>query len=167
MSVETVRDAVVAFLDSPPIAGVGTVFRGEPIRVVGGDYDPATTIAAGATAVLFVHFNDRTESRLTMPVETGSKETVYHAVLGMSYVFVASASTTLDGWTVPFDQTIDAVVTRLRSDPTFGTGPGGAIYQAGEDKNDIAIHWSEPKRDKSKIRAWAAIDFTIREIVTA
>jgi hypothetical protein len=71
-----------------------------------------------------------------------------------------------DAWVTPFDSIIDAVKTRIRSDPTLGNS--SVIFQGGQDQNDIRITRDLPQSDNSETTiVFAVVEFNVTEILQA
>lgn len=169
MPAANIRAAIAAFLSAPPITGMTKVYKGEPFFVDAAEWNLAAT--GGWGAVGFVWIDDESESRVTLPALTGSKAVEYQAMLAVMYRWQRQSNdVTLgdyDAWIAPLDTIIDAVKTRLRSDPTLGSP--GVIFEAAQGHNDLRVRWDPPMLSAGAgiVNCLAAVDFKVTEIVTA
>lgn len=169
MSAATVRAALAAFFQSPPIPGMGVVYEAEPFFSPGQDREPISGGTSGAGAVGFVWLHEAEETRLTLPAVTGSKRVHYLASLVLRYNYLRQTNdgtvSAPDAWIGPLDDLLDQIRTRIHSDPTFGNP--AVIFEAGQDENGVSIRWDAPKQNGMKVECWLAVDFHVTEIVTA
>lgn len=168
MSVKTVRQALQTFLTTPAIPGVEAVYR----SAFGTLTDTGWKLSSnnGWGAVLVLHIPDSQESRATLPAVAGSKA-IDHKV-GVLVLFQqltggGTVATAPDAWVDNLDDVLEAVEARLRSDPTAGTGAGGAIFQQSQDPGDLHVQRDLPKMLPGKLLSWQVIETTAREIITA
>lgn len=169
MSDSAVRLAIRAWFATPPIPGVQNVYRDEPWIVQGADWDVSTELGWGA--ILSIHLDSSEESRITLPALTGNKRVDHKVGVLIQYQYlipdVFPDGVMEDDWVNGLDQIIDAVKTRIRSDPNMGTAPGGVIWEAGQSPADIRISRDLPKLDRGRVISWNLVEFDVTEIITA
>jgi hypothetical protein len=162
----TVRAALVGFLSGIP--GVTTLYKDAPWEMLGDNWSNPSTGLPGTPA--FLHLNTNSETRITLGGPgAGQKQVIYDVSLMLLYQYIIPpAAASKDVWVDGLDTLLDSAVARIRSDPSFGTGHGGVIWQAGEDDNDITVSSDLPHTaDGGLIMAWNRVDFKVREIVVA
>ncbi len=172
MSASTVRAAILNYLSSPPIAGLGKFYKAEPFFSPGTDRNPLTGGSPGAGAVGFVWIAESSEERITVGEGTGYKAVEHSVTIALKYSYLRQADTAgPDAYVNPLDDLVGAVVARVRADPTFNSA--GAIFQAGEGQvgtaagKDIVIHWGQPVLVGGRVECWVALDVWVIEIVQA
>ena len=170
MSAATVRAAIVAYLSTPPIPGLGKLYAAEPFFSPGSDRDPLTGGSPGAGAVGFVWITESQEERASLPAVYGSKAVEHATTIALKYSYLRQATTSgPDAYVDPLDGLLDAVVARVRADPTFASN--GVIFQAGEGLlgaaagKDIVVHWGQPVLVGQRVECWVAVDVSVIEIV--
>ena len=161
------RRAVREFLAVPPIPGLRNVYRGIPTYVAGEDWSPQ--VDTGWAAVAAVHVMEKRETRIALGgAHGGQKQVDYLVDLVIAFRWIPpgdglTEDGVTDGWTDAFDQLLNDIETRIRSDRTFG----GSLYQAGEGTDDIATRVDFPTvDDNGTVLIWAALEFHVTEILT-
>lgn len=169
MSAATVRSAIATFLQPPAITGLEAVYLDQPWFVTGGAWQLTQNLGWGAIG--WVHLDEESETRVTVPAISGSKDVTYRVGLVVLYQYLIPsqlpAGAQEDVWVTYLDQILDNVKARIRSDPTLGTGQGGAVFQGGQGQRDITIRRDLPRRDQGKVLSWQVVEFTVDEIVQA
>ncbi len=181
MSEATVRAAIVKFFATPPITGIQDVYNDMPWFLDGGTWTLRDN--GGWGSIAYIHLDSSAETRLTMGganaqgTPTGQVNVLHTVSLVVQYQYLIPtnlpAGSREDAWIGPIDQIIDAAKTRIRSDPTFGTGAGGAIYQAGQGDGSGGPHIRQTRDlpvldpNRSKVLNWNRLEFDVREIITA
>jgi len=167
---QDVRTAVVGYLGQPPIPGLLSVYRGQPVIIEADSWAPDESSGWGATA--YIHLSDQRETRISMggPPPGGIKRRDYAAaiVVVFRWIFPGDDDTSeADGWTAPFDGLIDDICTRMRADRTFGCGPSGPVWQGAEGMDDLRVLTDLPSLDDGQLVVWAALEFEITEMLNA
>ena len=171
MGVQDVRRVIVAYLSTPPLPGLVTVFRGEPVIMDGEDWAPALSTGWGAGS--YVHIGEQAERRIAFggAPPGGVKEITYACALVVVYRWIipgdGNPTGEADGWTEPFDGLLDSIKTRMRADRTFGNGASGPVWQAGEGDADMRVQMDLPRIDDGQVLVWAALEFEVVEMVNA
>lgn len=169
MSDSAVRKAIQAWFATPPIPGVQNVFLDEPWIIQGADWDVQSD--SGWGAILAIHLDSSDESRVTLPALTGNKRVDHKVGVLIQYQYLIPSTLPVgvneDDWVNGLDQIIDAVKNRIRQDPNLGTAPGGVVWQAGQDLNDIRISRDLPKYDRGRVISWNLVEFNVTEILVA
>jgi hypothetical protein len=164
-----VRAALRNFFQTPPIPGMPKIYLDEPTIVQGANWDVSASTGWGAVG--YIHLDTSHESRVTLGAAIGGSKQVNHTVgLVVQYKYLWPAYLTPgleeDAWVTPFDSIIDAVKTRIRSDPTLGNS--SVIFQGGQDQNDIRITRDLPQSDNSETTiVFAVVEFNVTEILQA
>jgi hypothetical protein len=177
----SVRAAIVKFFTDAAITGIQDIYNDEPWFLDGGKWSLKDN--GGWGSIAFVHLDTSSEKRLTMGGQngagtpTGEVDVLYTVSLVIQYQYLIPTSlpagTREDAWVAPIDAIVDAVKTRIRSDPTFGTGAGGVIYQAGQGDGSGGPHIRQTRdlpvtdSQRSKVLNWNRIEFDARSIITA
>lgn len=166
MSRKAVRNAAAAFFAPPAVNGFNTVYTGEPRDVPVNAYlwqQPAGT-KTGAIGFFFIeHQRDQLEIMQGSPVQ--GRWVRYEVGMAVRVRSLqAKAQDALDD----HDDILDAIVARLRSDPTLG----GTVWQAGTGdwqggKDDIEVNSGLPKpiTKGGPIVIWSAIRFKAIEVL--
>ena len=168
MSSATVRRAVADWFASPAVQGLQRVWAAQPWY--GSDREYMASVNGGWGAVGYVHLTEQSETRIALGGATGgTKEVTYRVGLVVLFKWnipqgAPVAGTDESAYVTQLDQLLDDVVARLRSDRTLG----GAVWQAGENPNDVKITRDLPKRmGNTAILAWQVVEFDVVEMVAA
>jgi hypothetical protein len=177
VSRKSVRVAVADWFGNNNVAGLNRVTRSEPVNFWGSDF-----IAEGddSGGVAYVHVDGEHERRITGPAQqpgisppsgAGWKEITYQVGLVISFRSVAQdpggeddpGELAMDG----FDDAIEGIKTRLRSDTTLGD----AVFSAGEggahQQDDIVVRSDMPVRVKGTVHIKSVVEFTVTEWLRA
>jgi hypothetical protein len=180
-----IRAAIVAFMLTPAITGIQDWYNDEPWFLDGGKW--ALKDNGGWGSIGFVHLDSSSENRIasggqvftgpTPNMPTGQKREIFKVSLVIQYQFLIPAQLPTgkreDMWVAPIDQIIVDVKKRIRSDPSFGTGPGGVILQAGQGDGRGGPHISQTRdlpvmnEQRTKLLNWNRIQFDAQTIITA
>lgn len=169
MSITSVNTAVWNWLK--PTNGIAVLHQAVPTYMLGDQWQ--NNGVQGTPA--YLHIVDINESRITVPAITGQKRRDYQFLIVCLYQWYipADASTSptggTDGWVTGQLQLLDNIVARIEQDPTFGTGPNGIVFEAGNQDSGIRTHRDGPTLDRNggKVMAWCHVEFTVTEIVQA
>ena len=168
MSVAAVNTAVWNWLK--PVQGITELYQAAPMRLLGGEWEAGGVPGTPA----YLHITDISERRITVPANRGGqKGRTYSFVIVCLYQWLiptdlsATGTGDKDGWVTGQHQLIDNIVARIEADPTFGTGPGGVIFEAGNQDGGLKVGKGQPVLDPSggKVMAWCHVEFTVTEIV--
>lgn len=150
------------------VTGLVRVYADQPWRVDGSEFAEAFAGAATSGAVGYVHISDRQETRITFPQGGGGQKQVRYTVglvVMYRYLIPTEPETPAD-WVGDLDTMLDALVDRLRADPTLGAP--GVIFQAGEGDGpgtvDVVIRRDPPRRTPATVESWNVIEFTAVQI---
>jgi hypothetical protein len=181
----SVREAIRSWIDTGTIPGVGHVFRDGPWYLDGSAFNLTPGQPWGA--VVFIHIDSSSETRLTLAAPNpyiaqqpvGQKSVEYVVSIVVQYKFQLpqffAPGETEDMWVLPLDLIIDALKTRLRQDPTLGTG-GSPIWQAAQGSGtaggmqpDIRLQQDLPvlDDDMSQVYSLTRIEFDVISIPQA
>lgn len=159
-----IRTAVVNYFTGT--TGLATVSKDEP-WFMNGQMWIANGIEGTAS---FIHIDHQTETKVAVGGLGGGKKAVtYDVALVIAYQYRIPTDTggQLDTWVDGLDAVLDAIVAKLRADPSLGCGSAGPVWQAGIQDMDIAIQRELPIRDGGKVWSVNYVMFKVTEIVTA
>lgn len=165
MSLTTVTDAIQAFLAT--VDGISYVYQEMPWQLTGDAW--MNNAEPGTVAI--VHIDGMSESRVALPVQYGRKSVTYDVRFLMLYQYRIPSDlggASMDVWSVGQKALVDAVITKIRSDPSFGNGENGPVWQAGEENNGIHTVFDMPVNiGPGTVACWTSIQFIVTEIVVA
>lgn len=165
MSRATIRAAMAAWLAPPAVAGINTVYRGQP-KIIPGQAFFAGVTGVNSGCVAMIHIARDTEKRIAIGGPTSGKKRIDYTVeFRLLYRLVRSASTTggdagLDA-TDEFDAIVDALKARIRADRTANSA---AIWQWGEA--DLGGTYSPMKETANGVEMWCSISTVVTEWLT-
>lgn len=138
------------------LAGVRAYYS---TRIDDHEYFQTLTAGRGMGALMCVHLPQTTETRLAIG---GILNRPYAVEL---YVFHLSTKPPSEDAQADLDDLIDAIVARLRADPTLGMGPGSGspvvVIQAGEGERGITVNAAVPYTEPpATTRGSAVISFS-------
>ena len=167
MSATQIRAQVATFFQSANIPGLNKVYAAPPWWADGASWQLNAQDGAGAIGAL--HIVDQSESRLTVPYQTGSKRVDYLLGLMVFYQYLQPQTLipqTEDAWNAALDVILDGVAALLRSDPQCGI-PGGEVWQSAEDPHDVNTRRDIPRNLPGKVLSWNVVEFHVTEIIQA
>ena len=169
MGAVEVRSAITAFFQPPVVPGLVEMYKAVPYFIAGDRWQLDQNL--GTAAVGAVHLDMQSEKRITMPAQTGSKKVDWKCGIVVFYQFLIDQNpgvqATNDEWVGPLDSILEGIAARIRSDQTFGTGPGGVVFQAGEGDADIRVSRDLPRRASGVMLSWNVVEFDLTEIIRA
>jgi hypothetical protein len=179
MGYTDVRTALVEFFkpaDTTQFDAFARVYRDWPWMFTADDWwNSIPDVEEDWGAVAAVHIDSSSETRLTLPAYTGSKQITYQVALLIWYQYLIPDDLGLDEadqWVSGLDLTIDRVKARIRSDQTGGTG-GEPILQMGEGDNtglgepNIEITSDLPVVDDGIVYILTRVAWAAYEIINA
>jgi len=166
MSLTTVTDTIQAWL--APVPGISYVYQEMPWYLSGDEW--MSNVQPGTVGI--VHIADMVESRIANGgVINGRKSVDYTVRFLMLYQYTIPpdlGGATTDIWSVGQKQLVDDVVSRIRSDPAFGCGADGPIFEAGNQDAGIRTQFDMPVNiGPGYIVCWTSTEFKVTEIVAA
>lgn len=169
-----IRAALTAFYANPD-SGIPNVSQVLPEWPT--EYDPAMfnmQVSANQDfgCMIAIHLADSQEHRVADPVIGGSKMREHNVGLLIYYQYLKpeyppAGEPYNTAWVNGLDQIIDGILAWTRSDPTGGTGVNGAIWQMGQDMNDMQIIRDLPRDNGATIISFNRIDLKLTEYVQA
>jgi hypothetical protein len=166
MSRKAARNAVATWLAPPNVAGLNTVYTGEPRLVRDEDYIAGVQPPVLSGAVGFPFVERQHEQRIAVGGATGGMKMItYELAFAVRFKSAQKKGEDADD---DHDSVIDAVVARIRSDRTLG----GAFWQAGEGDTrfgqDIDVVSGTPKQrtKDGPIIIWSVVRFKAIEMVS-
>lgn len=167
MSATTITAAIQSFL--APTPGLTVLYKDAPWEMSGENWQTADIPGTPA----FLHLDSYTESRIALGGEFGGhKQVDYTVSMVLLYQYLIPSdlgAARKDVWVDGLNTLLDAVVTRIRSDRSFGCGAAGPIFEAGNQDQGVTIARDLPHWDAGggKVRSWVRVEFKVTEIVNA
>lgn len=160
MSRATVREALHTYLSNPLVNGFGAIARTQPKDLRDLSYTSgAPGVVSGAIGVIF--FENQAETPQAPDGAGGMRLTTYTvAVQVFHQSYEADAESAMDH----FDGCVDALCTRLRSDPSLGQPHNGPIISGAYES--LSVEFGEPQLDAPDgggISTWAVVRFPVLE----
>lgn len=164
MSRSSIRHAVATYLQTPAIAGIGTVFPSPPKISTAGDAFEGLPAGTPTGSVVYVEILQVQEVREALGGPSAGAKFVNYDV--RVHLLARSSQEKAEDAMDDHDAIVDAIIQRLRADRTLGSA--GAILQAGEGTEGITVQTGMPKAMGSGItHVWSLIDFQAQEWVVA
>jgi hypothetical protein len=159
-----VRQAIAAYLQSPQIVGVGTVYASPPKISRSSDAYKDLPSGVPSGAVIYVEVLQITEKRLADGGPTsGTKETRHNIRL---HLLFRSRQGKAEDAMDDHDDQLDTLMERLRADRTLGTN--GRILQTGQDVGGYVAATGLPKESGTgSTHIWTLLQFDAVEVITA
>lgn len=165
-----IRAALTTWLSACPIPNLSQVLPEWPT-----EFDPAMfTLQAGQefTSVVAIHLDTSQERRIALPAIQGNKMREHTVGLLIFYQYFKpqyppAGQPYNTAWVDGLDQTFDALLTYIRTDPTGGTGKNGAIWEVGQEAGDLIINRDLPRDNGATIFSWNRLDLKLTEYVQA
>lgn len=166
MSRASVRSTLYTFIQEPAVDGINKVFKSFPKRINFQEYGLPGQ-ANRCVAVIFIE--DEIEERLTVGgipntnSSRGWKRVDYSVAIQL---FHHSAERNAEDAMDNFDEVVDNLKDKLRSDHRFGDDSGTLVWQGAEPM--IEVSYGEPMTQKGTyIETWAAVRFKVTEMIQA
>lgn len=162
MTATSVRAQIISFLGG--ISGITTLYRDAPYELTGDNWQSNSLPGTPA----FLHLNQSDESPITVNAPQGWKHVEYDASLVALYQYwIQPSDTGKDQWVVGQDTIVDAIVSKIRTDPAFGSVAGSPIFEAGRQDSGVRVTRDLPHWDigGGKVMAWFRVDFKVTELV--
>jgi hypothetical protein len=168
MSQATVRAALYAFFKNANIPGTPTILPEWPTEFDMAQLDEVA--GQDFTSIIAVHLKDSHEQRISEPVFGGSKMREHNVGILIYYQYVKpeyppAGEPYNTAWVDGLDQTIDAILTQIRTDPNGGNP--SVIWQMGQDMGDLLVSRDLPRDNGTTIVSWNVVEFKLTEIFTA
>jgi hypothetical protein len=144
MSRQSVRAAIAGWFAPPVVPGLNTVLLAEPRKITDAEYFAKQPAGAASGMVAYPYIESQHENQIAL---TGNDPTgkliAYHVGLVLRFT---SNRKLMEEAQDDFDDTVEAIVERLRSDKRMG----GALWQVGlgegaDSSIDIEVHADRPK----------------------
>lgn len=156
-----VRNTLAAFISNPPIANLNQVFTSFPKRI---NYQVNSQPGQLTRSAVIVFIAAETENRLAIGGATnGWKRVDYTIVL---QVYTHSMQRNAEDVMNDFDELIDNIKTRLRSDHTFGDPTGNLVWQGAEPVIN-ARYGEVSTTNEGASEVFAEIEFLVTEMIQA
>jgi hypothetical protein len=156
-----VRDTLSRFLFNPPIANVNQVFTSFP-KII--NYEVNAQPGQMTRSVLVVYIADEYETRLAIGGATNGWKRIDYTVIVQ--IFCISFHRNSEHTMADFDNVVDCVKERLRSDHNFGDPSGNLVWQGAEPV--IQARYGEPSTEKEGVtEIFAEIQFPVTQMIQA
>jgi hypothetical protein len=161
MSRASLRKQLTTFLSDAQMEGVNQVFSSFPNRI---NFQHNAVPGQKSRAAIVVFIESESETRVALGGSYSGKKRIDYGVVVQ--LFHHSMWNESEQAMSDFDDTVDAIKDRLRSDHRFGDPTGNIIWQGAEP--EIAVDYGEPSRtDGGATETWAAIRFQVTQFLTA
>ena len=156
-----VRNTLAAFISNPPIVNLNQVFTSFPKRI---NYQVNSQPGQLTRSAVIVFIAAESETRLAIGGATsGWKRVDYTCIL---QVYTHSLHRNAEDVMNDFDELIDNIKTRLRSDHTFGDKTGNLVWQGAEPS--INARYGEVSTvAEGASEVFAEIEFLVTEMIQA
>lgn len=156
-----VRNTLAAFISNPPITNLNQVFTSFPKRI---NYQVNSQPGQLTRSAVVVFIAAETENRLAIGGATnGWKRVDYTVVL---QVYTHSMQRNAEDVMDDFDELIDNIKTRLRSDHNFGDPTGNLVWQGAEPTIN-ARYGEVSTTNEGASEVFAEIEFLVTEMIQA
>ena len=156
-----VRNTLAAFISNPPITNLNQVFTSFPKRI---NYQVNSQPGQLTRSAAIVFIAAETENRLAIGGATnGWKRVDYTIVL---QVYTHSMQRNAEDVMNDFDELIDNIKTRLRSDHNFGDPTGNLVWQGAEPTIN-ARYGEVSTTNEGASEVFADIEFLVTEMIQA
>lgn len=156
-----VRNTLAAFISNPPITNLNQVFTSFPKRI---NYQVNSQPGQLTRSAVVVFIAAETENRLAIGGATnGWKRVDYTVVL---QVYTHSMQRNAEDVMDDFDELIDNIKARLRSDHTFGDPTGNLVWQGAEPTIN-ARYGEVSTTNEGASEVFAEIEFLVTEMIQA
>lgn len=156
-----VRATLSAFISNPPILNVNQVMTTFPKYI---NYEVNAQPGQLTRSAVVVFIADEYENRLAIGGATnGWKRVDYTVIL---QIFCVSFHRDTLAAMADFDDVVDNIKARLRSDHTFGDPSGNLVWQGAEPV--IQARYGEPSTEKEGVtEIFAEIQFPVTQMIQA
>lgn len=162
MPSKQIRAAVAAYFQGTP--GLSQLAKDEPWFQPGQAWvNNGVEGTAG-----FIHIDNQSEQTVTLRGPGLQERAVTYdvaVVIQYQYRIPVDTPPTMDSWVDGLDDLLDALVTKIRADPTLGCGPVGPVWQGGTENMDLQIQRNMPVRDGGKVWSVNYVMFKVTEII--
>jgi phosphoribosyl 1,2-cyclic phosphodiesterase len=160
------RDTIATFIQPPQVDGINQVFTSFPKRI-NFEVNALPSQKNRCAAVVFIE--SETETRIGLGgytsagAATGIKKVDYSIAIQL---FHHSVENNAEDAMADFDNVIDNLKNRLRSDHQFGDKSGVLVWQAAEPV--INTSYGEPMSGTgTAIETWAVVRFDVTQVINA
>ena len=155
------RSTIASFISPPNVDGINQVFTSFPKRI-NFEVNALPSQRSRCAAVVFIE--SERETRLAIGgAHSGIKRVDYSIAIQL---FHHSTENNGEDAMDDFDNTIDSLKARLRSDHQFGDTSGTLVWQAAEPVIDAS--YGEPASiNGNSIENWATIRFDVTQMIQA
>ena len=161
MGRKSVRQTLADFIQPPTVDGINQVFTSFPKRI-NFQVNSLPSQQSRCAAVIFIE--SETESRIAVGgAHSGWKRVDYTVAIQLYHHSLERNS---EDAMADFDNVIDNLKTKLRSDHRFGDDSGTLIWQGAEPAIDVS--YGEPvSNDGNSTETWATMRFEVTEMIQA
>ena len=155
------RSTIASFISPPNVDGINQVFTSFPKRI-NFEVNSLPSQRSRCAAVVFIE--SERETRLALGgAHSGIKRVDYSIAIQLFHHSMENAG---EDAMDDFDNTIDNLKARLRSDHQFGDTSGTLVWQAAEPVIDAS--YGEPASiNGNSIENWATIRFDVTQMIQA
>ena len=156
-----VRDTLSRFIFNPPISNLNQIFTSFP-KII--NYEVNAQPGQMTRTVAVVYIADEYETRLAIGgAHSGWKRIDYTVIV---QIFCVSFHRNSEFAMADFDDVVDCIKARLRSDHNFGDPTGNLVWQGAEPV--IQARYGEPSTEKDGVtEIFAEIQFPVTQMIQA
>ena len=156
-----VRSTLASFLQPPNVDGINQVFTSFPKRI---NFQVNALPSDLSRCAAVIHIESEQESRIAVGgAHNGWKRIDYGIVIQL---FHHSSERQAEDAMNHFDNVIDNLKDRLRSDHRFGDESGTLVWQGAEPRIDVS--YGEPDASNGTyIETWASVRFDVTQMIQA
>ena len=155
------RSVIANFISPPNVDGINQVFTSFPKRI-NFQVNALPSQKSRCAAVIFIE-SEREERIAVGGATSGWKRVDYQVAIQLFHHSVEnSAEDAMDD----FDNVVDALKNRIRSDHQFGDVSGTLVWQGAEPRIDTS--YGEPSSsDGTATEIWAQVRFDVTQMIQA
>ena len=156
-----VRSTLATFIGNPPVQGINQVFTAFPKRI---DFQVNALPSQLSRCAAVIHIDSERENRLAIGGATNGWKRIDYSV--NIQLFHHSMERKSEDAMADFDNVVDNLKAKLRSDHQFGDPSGNLVWQGAEPV--ISVSYGEPvSNDGTSTETWASVRFDVTQMIQA
>lgn len=156
-----VRSTLATFIEPPAVDGINQVFTSFPKRL---DFQKMALAGERNRCAAVIFIETETESRIAVGgAFNGWKRVDYTVVIQL---FHHSLERDAEDAMANFDEVVDNLKEKLRSDHNFGDPSGTLVWQGAEPAID-AVYGEPISQNGTSVETWASLRFTVTQMIQA
>ena len=156
-----VRSTLANFIGNPPVQGINQIFTSFPKRI---DFQVNALPSQLSRCAAVIHIDSERENRLAIGGATNGWKRIDYSV--NIQLFHHSMERKSEDAMADFDNVVDNLKAKLRSDHQFGDPSGNLVWQGAEPV--INVTFGEPvSNDGTSTEIWATLNFDVTQMIQA